>query len=275
MSPLQSPPQDPPLTALLDTAVLAARAAGDILKAHFEKTLSVDAASQHDLKLEVDRLSDAAIRQTLMDAFPSHSTLTEESGQTANTSPYTWIVDPLDGTVNYFHHVPYYCTSIACYRNSPPGTQLAQLGEPLVGVVFAPESDELYSVIRGQGAFRNGRRIETGREKSLSETLVCTTFGSSTEMKAQMQRVNSAMLARCRKIRCFGATALDLAWLSSGRLGGLYHPRIHTWDIAAGLMLIEEAGGKIELKPLGPQTWDLLTASAGIFDDLLAVVRAS
>ena len=167
------------------TEVSAARLAGSILREHVEKTLSVDAATQHDLKLEVDRLCDDAIRKKLSATYPAHSILTEESGQTTGLSPYQWIVDPLDGTVNYFHRIPYYCTSIACYRT--PAQPAAGLGEPLIAVVYSPADDEMYTAVRNQGAFVNGTRLSTPAVSDLSQALVCTTHGSSPETKAQMQ----------------------------------------------------------------------------------------
>jgi len=267
------PSEDPGLDALLATAVSAARLAGSILREHVEKTLSVDAATQHDLKLEVDRLCDDAIRKKLSATYPAHSILTEESGQTTGLSPYQWIVDPLDGTVNYFHRIPYYCTSIACYRT--PAQPAAGLGEPLIAVVYSPADDEMYTAVRNQGAFVNGTRLSTPAVSDLSQALVCTTHGSSPETKAQMQRCNSAILSRCRKIRCFGATALDLAWVARGRFGALYHPHIRTWDLAAGLLLISEAGGKIDLQPLQLNTWDLAVSAPGILDEFVALVRGA
>jgi len=272
-----STPDSISLDALRKTAIEAARAAGAVLLENFEKTLRVDTAYQHDLKLEVDRLADAAVCKVLRSAFPKHAIMTEESGEAAGSEPYQWIIDPLDGTVNYFGTLPYFCTSIACYRiPSEPRQQstkeIDSIGEPLVGVIHAPAMNEMYVAVAGAGVTANDVPIRAHPGTRISDAIVCTTMGGMDRTKARMIRVNSAILKHCRKLRCFGASALDLAYLARGRFSALYHPEIKTWDIAAGLLMLQESGVPFALKPLQALTWDLTAGAPGIYDGFSAVI---
>ena len=153
------------LDAILDTAVAAARAAGEILLTHAGRTLNVDEAMAFDIKLEVDRLCEEAIVSIVQGRFPDHAILAEEGGAQDGTAAYRWIIDPLDGTVNYFYGIPYYCTSIACYEQptgNPPQETFESLGRPVAAVVFAPATDELFSAHAEGPCLLNGRPIRRG-----------------------------------------------------------------------------------------------------------------
>ena len=265
----------------LRVGIAAAQAGGVVLREHYGKALRVDSQTRHDMKLEVDRLCDEAVCKTIRCAFPGHAILTEESGETqgqlGNAAAFRWIVDPLDGTVNYFHAIPHYCTSVALYRhpNAPnAGSALSSLGEPVLGIVLAPALNELFVAVKGRGANVNNVPLQTVPTEKLCDAVVCAAYGSSPESRAFMSQCTPKILERAQKLRCYGASALDLAYTAAGRFGAVYHRELKTWDIAAGRILIEEAGGRFEAVNFGPDTWEMFAAGAGIFDELQALVRS-
>jgi fructose-1,6-bisphosphatase/inositol monophosphatase family enzyme len=258
---------------MLKTATKAALAAGEILKANYGKMLNVDEAKRHDVKLEVDRLCEQAIVSAIRAEFPDHAILAEEGGARAGEAPYRWIIDPLDGTVNFFYGLPYFCTSVACYEtegNFALPAETGSLGKPLVGVVYAPATDELFAAETGKGATMNGEPIHASGVSDLKEAIVATGFGSTEENIRRMLSVSGGLVNKVRKLRCLGAAAYDLANVAAGRLTGYYERGIRSWDIAAGNVLIKEAGGMLRATQIAPETWDVTAAGAGIFAPLEA-----
>jgi len=259
------------------TAVEAAQKAGAIQMKHYETLLNVDLHERHDLKLEVDRLCEAAIVQTIHQQFADHSILAEEGGKQDSSSLYYWIIDPLDGTVNYFYGLPYFCTSIACYRkpelskmNTPYPRDLAGIGEPLVGVVYAPRLDEMYVAQPGGGAFMNDKPIKTANIQSLSQAMVCFGFNKAdlfgTEMITRAQNIST----KVRKVRCLGSAACDICQVACGRLSAFFERGLRIWDIAAAAIILGEAGGYISFSELSPNVWDIVGCAPKIADELQA-----
>ena len=262
---------------ILDTAKNAAEAAGEILVAHAGGRLRVNAEAVHDLKLEVDVLAEKAILSVIHKAFPDHGVLAEESGTGGAAGPYTWIVDPLDGTVNYYFGIPYWCTSIACYRTSEEGTggngPLAGLGRPVAGVVYAPCTGDLFSTRAGAGAFLNGRAVRAGSVQRLDEALLVLGFGKTDVYGLTMAKAAVSFADKVRKLRCLGAAALDLAGVACGRVSGFFETGLRTWDIAAGAALIREAGGMLRAEEFEPTRWRILASAPGIHQAMQEVLE--
>ncbi len=261
---------------ITDVAVEAARTAGEILCRNAGRALTVDAAIGHDVRLEVDRLCEKAILDTIRTAFPEHAILAEESGAIEAPGEYTWVVDPLDGTVNYYYGLPYYCTSIACYaapdESAVARGALAAFGRPVTGVVYTPPTDELFIGRAGRGATRNGEPIHVSNVTDLREAIFCTGFGKSDALVEHAADVLAGLAGRVRKLRCLGAAAYDMANVACGRLSAFYERSLRTWDIAAGAIILAEAGGVVDVSPLGLTCWEMLASAPGIHGELKATL---
>jgi myo-inositol-1(or 4)-monophosphatase len=259
------------LDAIAITAVRAARKAGVVQHDHFRRELKVTTAEQHDIKLVVDRLCEKAIIEEIRETFPDHAILSEESGTIESDSPYVWIVDPLDGTVNYFQGFPYYCTSVSCYRRKrgPEGVWRSDdIGQPLAGVVYSEQTDELFSAARGRGARLNGRALYCPDIGSLSEAIVSLSIGSTPEIQAYSAKLIADLAPRIRKVRSCGATALDLVNIAAGRFHGLIQRRVRTWDIAAASLILAEAGGAFTANVIGSHRWDIVASAPSLHEQL-------
>lgn len=249
--------------SFIDTAIRAARAAGALLRENFGTELSVDAMHDHDIKLELDVRSQELITQILLEAHPEHALFGEEGVTGDQDSAYQWIVDPIDGTVNYFYSIPHFCVSIG----------LQHQGQRILGVVYDPMLDELFQAQRGQGALRNGVPIHVSR-RSLGDAVITIGFSKDkASIDAGLEHYRQIAYS-VRKTRVFGSAALALAYIASGRLDAYIEEQISIWDIAAGWLLIEEAGGMVEVRdsPVKPGTQAII-ASNGVVD-LAAVSRA-
>lgn len=257
-------------------AVDAAQAAGEILRRHAGGPLNVDGRYTRDLKLEVDRLCEEAIVGRIRESFPDHAILAEEGGASETGAGYRWIIDPLDGTVNYYYGLPYYCTSVACFATSGPGLAMGgdvpSLGRPVVGVVYAPPTDELFVGAAGEGATCNGQPISASRETDLAEIGFELGFGKTASLGDHMVDVAGILAGRVRKLRCLGAAAYDLSNVAAGRLGGFYEGALRTWDIAAGAIILNEAGGCMMAREFEPTSWRVLASGAGVHPELCELI---
>ena len=222
---------------MLHIAVKAARRAGGIINraARDLDGLAVTAKRQNDFVTEVDRAAEEAVIETLRKAYPDHAILAEESGASGQ-SEYTWIIDPLDGTTNFIHGFPQYAVSIAL-RHKQTVTQ---------AVVYDPTKNELFTATRGRGAFLNERRVRVARRNALAESLIGTGFPYRElgNLDAYL-RAFKAVTEKAAGVRRAGAAALDLAYVAAGRLDGFWEIGLSPWDVAAGSLLILEAGGLI------------------------------
>jgi myo-inositol-1(or 4)-monophosphatase len=225
---------------LLTTAVKAARRAGNIINrgARDIDLLTVNSKGPKDFVSEVDRSAEAAIVETLLAAYPDHAILAEEGtakGKNASAE-HVWIIDPLDGTTNFLHGFPQYCVSIA----------LAHRGIVTQGVIFDPVRNDLFTASRGRGAYLNDRRIRVSKRQHLRDCLIGTGFpfrdGSYLDTYLAMMR---AMITHTAGIRRPGAAALDLAYVAAGFYDGFWEVGLNAWDVAAGSLLVLEAGGLI------------------------------
>lgn len=220
----------------LDTAIEAAMAAGQLQRYRFESTFSIDLKGAKNLVTEIDLASEALIVGKIHERFPAHGILAEEGEYPAGDGRHTWIIDPLDGTTNYAHGYPWFCVSIA----------LMLEGALTVGVIYNPMTDELFTAVTGMGAFRNGRRISVSGRCPLSGALLATGFpyDCATDPENNFDQFIRFQKA-ARGIRRAGAAALDLAYLAAGRLDGFWEVKLKPWDVAAGTLLVREAGGRV------------------------------
>lgn len=222
---------------MLNTAVKAARRAANIINRASQDldALHIESKQHNDYVSEVDRSAETAIIETLLDAYPEHAILAEESGRKGQ-SDYQWIIDPLDGTTNYLHGFPQFAISIA----------LVHQGQLDQAVVYDPTRNELFTASRGKGAYLNERRIRVAKRTRLSESLIGTGFPYKdfTHLDTYMAMFRD-MLQKTSGVRRPGSAALDLAWLAAGRLDGFWEIGLSKWDIAAGCLLIKEAGGLV------------------------------
>lgn len=240
----------------LEAAVSAAREAGALLREHCGGELVVDETHAHDIKLELDVRSQKLIESRLLGAFPDHAFYGEEGLAGNQDSADQWVVDPIDGTVNFFYGIPHFCVSIAMRRD----------GELKIGAIYDPMMDELFAVDFEGPPVRNGATIAPSRRADLGEAVVTIGFSKSKEsMEAGMQRYR-ALAPRVRKTRMLGSAALALAYIACGRLDAYIEEQISLWDIAAGQLLVERGGGKVVLGDSPrPDKWSIV-ASNGRLD---------
>ncbi len=235
------------MSARLDTAVLAARQAGQHQREAFYSRQRVREISPHDIKLQMDVESEDIIRQITHEAFPDYGFLAEESGGSIAADAPTWIVDPLDGTVNYSRQIPQFCTSIA----------LQEDGEFVLGAIYDVMRDELFSAETGEGAFLNSHRLRVSETAEMADAIIVINFAKSTPaILRAMQDINH-YAHQVRKIRIMGAAALDLAYVAAGRYDGYQEAGLRTWDVAAGTVIAREAGGRVALQSMGDFIWDV------------------
>lgn len=225
--------------SLIQTAEKAARSAGAFLKSHYGKDHTVDEALHHDLKLALDKESQDLITAILLADYPDYAIFGEEGVAGNQGSEYQWVVDPIDGTVNFFYGIPHFCVSIAIRKNE----------ELIAGVVYDPMMDDCWTVVKGEPAYLNGVTIHGSSRTKLEESILYVGSGKTEEALAiGLERFRKAS-TRARKMRMMGSAALAMAYIASGRLDGYIESRISLWDIAAGQLLIEATGGLVELTP--------------------------
>lgn len=219
-------------------AIRAARAAGRVILRYMNRLEAVTVIEKHHLDFvsEVDRQAEAEIVRELRRAYPDHAILGEETGASGKVGArFTWAVDPLDGTHNYLRGIPHFAVSIA---------QLDR-GEPVHAVVLDPQRNEIFTASKGDGAFLNDRRIRVNKRETLDGAMLATGFSyrERRHLDAQLGMTRE-LLKRAEDIRRTGSAALDLAWTANGRLDGYFETGLKVWDMAAGCLLVREAGGR-------------------------------
>lgn len=231
--------------SLLDLAVRLAREAGAIQKDRYETDLEIQTKSASiDLVTEVDRACEKLIVDGIQANRPGDAVLAEEgSGDDREGAEWRWVVDPLDGTTNFAHAYPRFCVSIAVEHHD----------ERVVGVVYDPLLDELYTAIKGEGAFLNGRPIHVSDEQNLDNALLATGFAYDVRKTRDDNIAEFArFLKATRAVRRDGSAALDLCYVAAGRLDGFWEFKLRAWDVAAGFLIVDEAGGRCSDASGGP-----------------------
>jgi myo-inositol-1(or 4)-monophosphatase len=249
------------------TADLAYRA-GALLRAGLHRAREIELKSRAEVVTDVDRASEALIVGAIRERFPDHRVVAEEGGGVEGSSRYTWLIDPLDGTNNYAHGFPFFCVSLALLEDD----------QPLIGVVYDPLRDELFTAERGAGARCNGRRLAVSRVARLDAALLTTGFPYNRFIQNDNNlREFGRLLLLAQDVRRPGSAALDLAYIAAGRSEGHWELGLHPWDVAAGALLVTEAGGSVtgwQGQPWAP--WDarmVATNGCPLHAELLAALN--
>jgi len=223
----------------LDIAENAAREAGKLLRDNFRRRQQVNALAAHDVKLQIDVETQELITDLLLKEFPAHALYGEEGIVGDQSAEHQWVVDPLDGTVNYFYGIPHFCVSIA----------LRLRGEIMVGVIYDPVRDEMWAGQKGETSKLNGCPFHVSDRADLAEAVISIGLAKTGETINTNFPLLQQMIHRVRKCRVLGSAALDMAYVACGRLDAYIEQGISLWDIAAGWLLVENAGGTVDLRP--------------------------
>jgi len=255
----------------LDFAIELARSAGDVLKHYMDREKQVELKGRANLVTIADKEAEALIISAIRGRYPSHAILAEESGA---SGPYgggegKWIIDPLDGTTNFAHQYPFFCVSIG----------FEQAGNLLCGAVYDPWRDEMFSAQRGLGAYLNDQRLRVSDVEELRAALIMTGFpyGFRDKIRLAMGQFE-AFLLESQAVRRGGSAALDLCYAALGRVDGFWELDLHPWDTAAGLVILEEAGGKVTDFSGGPFSVygkQILASNGKIHEEMAAVLARS
>jgi myo-inositol-1(or 4)-monophosphatase len=221
------------LSTYSETAAAIALEAGSLLRYYFERRVTFEMKGDYDLVTEADKASEKLVVERLKAHFPEHAIVAEEGGGHENASGYRWYVDPLDGTTNFAHSYPVWNVTLALERD----------GELIAGVVFNPNRDELFAAERGAGAFLNGARIHVSKAKLVKDSLLCTGFPNHNRATNPNIHYFHELAMSAHGVRRSGSAAVDLADVACGRLDGFWEIGLSPWDMAAGILLVEEAGG--------------------------------
>jgi myo-inositol-1(or 4)-monophosphatase len=225
---------------MLNFAIETAREAGQILLEKFGRKIEVSKKADINLVTEADLASEKFIVEKIRSYYPKHSILAEESGESnvlvvEGESRWKWIIDPLDGTTNYAHGYPCFCVTLAVEHND----------EIVIGVTFDPTRNEMFAAEKGKGATLNNRKISVSESENLSDALLVTGFPYDFKQRVDFARHITEFLLKSRGIRRDGSAAIDMAYVACGRFDGFWEEGLNAWDVAAGVLLIEEAGGRV------------------------------
>jgi myo-inositol-1(or 4)-monophosphatase len=250
------------------TAVEAATIAGNILVEYVRSGFRIEYKNAVDLVTDADRQSEQAIIDTIRRNYPDHDILAEERGmESAGRSPYKWVIDPLDGTTNFAHGFPMYCVSIG----------LEHEGRMVLGVILDPTRQELFTAVSGHGTTLNGRRIRVSHTSALDAALLVTGFAYDIrESRNNNLDYFSQFCLRARGVRRTGSAALDLCYVAAGRFDGFWEMKLHAWDVAAGSLMVTEAGGRMSDFKGGTFSIDgeeMVSSNGLIHGEMLDVLR--
>ncbi len=256
----------PDLDRVLQVAVAAARRAGRVLRARLGRLRRVEAKGENDLVTEADRRSEEVIAGLIREAFPDHGLLGEEGTTGGGSDDHLWVIDPLDGTTNYVHTHPLFAVSIGyVYR-----------GRTLVGVVYAPVLGELFWAVASRGAWLNNRRISVSRVTDLKQALVAAGLPSASEKRRDVVLAVQELIGQIQDFRSSGSAVLDLCFVAAGRLDAYFEHKLSPWDVAAGGLIVLEAGGQVtDLagNPFSPTQGNALATNGRLHSELLERLR--
>jgi myo-inositol-1(or 4)-monophosphatase len=251
------------LASIEDTAIVAARSAGAILIDRWNEARNVSYKGEIDLVTDSDHRSEEAIVAVVRARFPEHQILAEEGSVGGQSQEYRWIVDPLDGTTNYAHGYPHFSVSIALERG----------GNTLIGVVFDPVRDELFLARSGGGAWLNGRPLAVSAVDQLLRALACSGFPYDRARFGPVLKRWAHFAGRCQALRRTGSAALDICYVAAGRFDAFWEDSLHPWDAAAGVLLVQEAGGRVTNfagAPADMYAGEVLVTNGALHDVMIA-----
>jgi len=257
------------LKRALACAVQAAKASGKLMRQNLRATKRVNASTQYDIKLALDVRSQKLIQARLSRAFPQIGFLGEEGRSTTDDAPLRWVVDPIDGTVNFAYGIPHACVSIALQERRAG----AAAHKTILGVVYDPFQDELWTASRDQASRLNGSAIQVSNRRSLSETIVSTGFAKSRSSLERGLPYFLRVVRQVRKVRMMGAAALSLTYVATGRFDAYIERGVSIWDIAAGGFIVERAGGRFWHEPVKEGRVYRLLATNGLIHGKLPLPR--
>lgn len=254
---------------MLNFAIETAREAGQILLEKFGKIEKITKKGDINLVTEADLASEALIIEKIKSYYPKHSVLAEEAGDAVvigGSSSWKWIIDPLDGTTNYAHGYPCFCVTLS----------LEHEGEIVIGVTFDPTRNELFAAEKGSGASLNGRRIRVSETSNLGDALIVTGFPYDFKDREDFARHLTQFLLRSRGVRRDGSAAIDMAYVACGRFDGFWEEGLNPWDVAAGYLMIEEAGGQVTYyngEKFSVYTPPICASNGHIHGEMLEILR--
>ena len=255
-------PLSPSGRPAMDVIVDAARAAGEVARTGWNTEKEITFKGRADIVTDIDLAAEKTVLEILTGEFPDFGILAEESQPVDGTSPYRWVVDPIDGTRNYAHGIPHFCTIVA----------LAEGSDIVAGVIYDPVRDEMFSAAKGQGAFLNGERIEVSKSEELSRCLLSFDLGYVDEKAGLALDMIRSLWPRMYSVRMMGTAGLGLAYAASGRVDLFFHHSLSPWDLATGLLLVREAGGVVTDRQGEPATLfspSVICSSAPLVDAFL------
>ena len=253
---------------MIDQVIKIAKVAGEIVREGFDQNFSIEyKTNSSNLVTEIDKKSEARIKEFIKKEFPTHGILAEESGGSNTDAEYVWVVDPLDGTTNFAHHFPIFSVSIGLQKN----------GKTICGVVNYVMQNDIYSAELGSGAFKNGNKIAVNPNDNLRTSLLVTGFPYDIdENPSNALQIFTEMVKVSRGMRRLGSAAIDFCYVASGIFEGFWEVHLHPWDICAGQLIVEEAGGKLtdfDGNPLTIHSKQILCSNGKIHDQMLEVIR--
>ena len=254
----------------LATATEAVTRAGAIQLARFGSQVRVEKKGTNDLVTEVDVEVERMFRSLIAERYPTHDVLAEEMGQQTSGASHRWVFDPLDGTTNYAHGIPIFCSTVALEID----------GIPVVAAVFDPNRHELFTAQDGVGAWLNGERLHVSSARTLIDSVLVTGFPYDIREPRRMQEILAlftGFLAEARAIRRLGSAAIDLCWVAAGRMDGFWEQALQSWDIMGGALIVQEAGGRVT--NLDGSPWDahrgnVLASNGHVHDEMLRVIAS-
>jgi myo-inositol-1(or 4)-monophosphatase len=262
-----APSSTAPDPRFLAIAIEAVVRAGEMQMQRFGSGVRIDKKGRIDLVTEVDVAVERMFRAMIAERFPDHDVLAEEMGQPRSGARYRWVFDPLDGTTNYAHGIPLFCATLALEIDD----------EPVVGAVFDPNRNELFTAERGVGAWMNGEPLEVSDAATLIDSVLVTGFPYDLRERIEnLLETFGAFLTHARAVRRLGSAAIDLCWVAAGRMDGFWEQNLKPWDTMAGALIVQEAGGRVT--GLDGSTWraadgHILASNGHIHDQMLGVIR--
>jgi len=255
-------------TMLQQTLIEATRAGAAIMKEYFDKQFTIsNKEGVNNLVTEVDHKSESVIFEIVKKNFPDHFILSEEAGAIVQESEYKWIIDPIDGTINFANSIPICCVSIAVEKN----------GEMILGAVYNPFINEFFFAEKGKGAFLNDKKIQVSTKSNLQTSCLATGFPYSyLDTLNSPLEVFEKLIRKAIPVRRCGSAAIDLCWVAAGRFDGFYEHKLQAWDSAAGWLMVEEAGGKVtdyKGQVYSPYQPNILATNGLIHEQLLHIIN--
>ncbi|MFX1516137.1 MAG: inositol monophosphatase family protein [Promethearchaeota archaeon] len=254
------------ISEFIDIAIESAQRAGKLILNLFHKDIEITTKLDRSILTEADLKADTLIKTIIQDYFPDHDILSEESGRENNPSDYLWVIDPLDGSTNFSVHNPFFAVSIS----------LLHKDKPLIGVVYSPYQDELFTAEANRGAYLNNHPITVDENGTLEELFLAYANGRDINSRKKMVEVFGKLKLLNNKVRQVGAASLELCYVASGRFGAFLMPGLNAWDVFAGVLIVKEAGGVVtdfQNKPLILTSSDIIACSPSIHPILLDIIN--